>query len=58
MKDFDLNINIKIGVAAFNESDVENQYDYIIEYIRENLEEEDYNISIEEVGEWREYDIF
>lgn len=49
IKDFD--VTITIGITGVDESDVENQLDFILNNL--DYDELNYNIKIEEVGEYK-----
>lgn len=48
----DFNVTITIGITGVDESDVENQLDFILNNL--DYDELNYNIKIEEVGEYNE----
>jgi hypothetical protein len=47
----DFNVTITIGITGVDESDVENQLDFILNNL--DYDELNYNIKIEEVGEYK-----
>lgn len=50
MKDFD--VIIRIGVIALDESDAENQIDYILSELESLIQYDNYQMEIKEVGEY------
>lgn len=48
----DFNVTITIGITGVDESDVENQLDFILDNL--DYDELNYNIKIEEKGEYNE----
>ena len=50
MKDFD--VIIRIGVIALDESDAENQIDYILSELESLIQYDNYKMEIKEVGEY------